>query len=172
MKYMFISDVHGNVENLEECIKIFESEKADKLVILGDTSAKMSESDNFLISDILNNLKEKVEIIRENCDTYEFEELLETKMLGMDNLYINGKFVTVTHGHYYNQYELPSNCGEIFIQGHTHIPMLQRLNDKIIANPGSVTKPRGCDLRCYLIIDEEKITLKTIEGKLVKEIKF
>ena len=27
MKYMFISDIHGSVEKLEECIKIFEKEK-------------------------------------------------------------------------------------------------------------------------------------------------
>ena len=88
----------------------------------------------------------------------------------MDNLYVNGKTVSITHGNYYNYYNLPYNCGEIFIQGHTHIPMLQQVKDKIMANPGSVSRPRGTDLRCYMLIDEEKIMLKTLEGKLVKEI--
>lgn len=170
MKYMFVSDIHGNVERLEECIKIFENEKADKLVLLGDTASQMSESTNFQIADILNSMKDKLEVIRGNCDTVDFEEMLDFKISGLENLYINGKFVTITHGHYYNSYELPSSCGEIFIQGHTHIPMLQKINDKIIGNPGSVSKPRGVDLRCYIIIDEEKIALKTLEGKLVKEI--
>ena len=172
MKYMFISDVHGNVERLEECIKIFESEKADKLVILGDTASQADRLSNEKIASILNNIKEKLEVIRGNCDITDFEEMLNFKILGMENLYVNGKLVTITHGHYYNCYELPSNCGEIFIQGHTHIPMLQKLNDKIVANPGSVSRPRGCDLRCYILINEENIVLKTLEGKVVKSLNF
>ena len=172
MKYMFISDIHGSVEKLEECIKIFEKENADKLVILGDTASQVNQSTNWLIAETLNNMKDKLEVIRGYCDTADFEELLDFKISSLDNLYINGKFVTITHGNYYNCYELPSNCGKIFIQGHTHIPMLQKLNDKIIGNPGSVTKPRGCDLRCYLVLDEEKLELKTLEGKLVKEIRI
>ena len=172
MKYMFISDLHGNIEYLEECIKIFENENAKKLIILGDTSAYLDKEQNEMVANILNNIKNKVEVIRGNCDTYDFEGNLEFEIFDIDNLYLNGKFITITHGHYYNYYELPENCGEIFIQGHTHIPMLQKINDKIIANPGSVSKPRGSDLRCYIIIDEEKIELKTLDGKLVKEIVF
>ena len=84
----------------------------------------------------------------------------------------NGKFVTITHGHYYNTLELPPNCGEIFIQGHTHVPMLQRQNEKILANPGSITRPRGTNLRCYILIDEKEISLKTIDEKIVKVIEF
>lgn len=172
MIYIFVSDIHGNVENLEEVIEIFNKENADKLVILGDTASYMDDSINEKLAEILNQLKDKVEVIRGNCDTISFEEKLQFEMLDMDNLYVNGKIVTVTHGQYYNCYELPSNCGEIFIQGHTHIPMLQKINGKILANPGSVTKPRGADLRCYVIINRERIALKTLEGKLVKEICF
>ena len=53
-----------------------------------------------------------------------------------------------------------------------NISMLKKENGRILANPGSITRPRGCDLRCYLLLDEEKISLKTLDGKLVKEIKF
>lgn len=169
MKYMFISDVHGNIDRLEDCLKAFDSEKADKLIILGDTSSRESESDNELIASMLNNIKSKIEVIRGNCDTQDFEDELDVEMFDMDTLYINKKFVTITHGHYYNYLELPSNCGEIFIQGHTHIPILQKQNGKIFANPGSVSRPRGSDLRCYIIMDDEKISLKTLEGNLVKE---
>ena len=167
---MFISDIHGSIENLEKCIEIFEIEKADKLVILGDTGSQVDNRSNQIIADTLNLMKDKLEMVRGNCDTIDFEEMLFLKLVGTQNLYINGKIVTITHGHYYNSYELPSNCGEIFIQGHTHIPMLQKINDRIIANPGSVSRPRGCDLRCYIILDDEKIVLKTLEGKIVKEI--
>lgn len=172
MKYMFVSDIHGNVDRFNEVLEIFKNEKADKLVILGDTSASMSKSDNEQIAESLNSMKSKVEVIRGNCDTRDFEELLEFEIFDMDNLYVNRKIVSITHGHYYNFYNLPYNCGEIFIQGHTHIPVLQQVKDKIMANPGSLSRPRGTDLRCYIIIYEEKIVLKTLDNKLVKEIKF
>jgi putative phosphoesterase len=168
MKYLFASDIHGSIDKFEKVLEAFEREGADKLVLLGDTSSSDSNSDNWLIADALNKIKSKVEIIRGNCDRYEFEELLEFEIYDIDNLYINGKFVTITHGHYYNMYELPINCGEIFIQGHTHVPVLEKRGEKIVANPGSVSRPRGVDLRCYLVIDEENVSLKTLEGKIVK----
>lgn len=172
MKYMFVSDIHGNIDRFNEVLKIFANEKADKLVFLGDTSALMSEWDNKYISEKLNAMKMKIEVIRGNCDTRDFEKMLEFEMFDMDNLYVNGKIVSVVHGHYYNYYNLPYNCGEIFIQGHTHIPMLLKSNEKILANPGSVTRPRGTDLRCYIIMENEKILLKTLEGNVVKELNY
>ena len=172
MKCMFVSDVHGSVERLQECIKIFENENADKLVLLGDTGSQMDKTGNEKIAEILNKIKDKIQLIRGNCDTTDFEELLDFNILNMDNIYMNGIFVTITHGHNYNCYDLPSYCGEIFMQGHTHVPMLQKSKNVILANPGSVTKPRGVDLRCYVIIDEEAITLKTLDGKIVNSIKI
>ncbi len=172
MKYIFVSDIHGNVDRLKEVIEIFKKEEADRLVILGDTCAYLSKSSDEEIADILNAMKDKVEVIRGNCDTRSFEELLQFEMFDMDNIYANGKIITVTHGHYYNSHELPYNCGDIFIQGHTHVPILTKDKDKILANPGSVSRPRGVDLRCYILVNESRIALKTLEMKLIKEIIF
>ena len=170
MKYIFVSDIHGSVDGLNRVIDIYINEKADKLILLGDTAASMDREANEEIAKLLNGLKEKVEVIRGNCDTIAFEELLDFEMYDMDILYINGKFVTITHGHYYNTTELPPNCGEIFIQGHTHVPMLQKQNGKILGNPGSISRPRGTDLRCYIVINNDDIELKTLDGKMVKSI--
>ena len=170
MKYIFVSDIHGNIDKLEECIALLEKENADKLVILGDTASSYYEGDNVLLAEALNNIKNKVEVIRGNCDTSDFEEYLKFEIFDDDILYINGKFVTITHGHRYNYYHLPPNCGEIFIQGHTHVPLLMKQEGRIFANPGSVTRPRGSDLRCYILMDEEAIYLKTLEGSIIKMI--
>lgn len=172
MKYIFVSDIHGNIDKLQDAIEIIKKENADKLVILGDTASNIDKEDNKVIAQMLNDIKNKVVVIRGNCDTRDFEENLGFEIFDMDNLYINGKFVSITHGHYYNCYNLPFNCGEIFIQGHTHIPMLVKENGKILANPGSLSRPRGVDLRCYIVIDEFKISLKTINGDIIKEIVF
>ena len=172
MKYIFVSDIHGNIDKLQDAIEIIKKENADKLVILGDTASNIDKEDNKVIAQMLHDIKNKVVVIRGNCDTRDFEENLGFEIFDMDNLYINGKFVSITHGHYYNCYNLPFNCGEIFIQGHTHIPMLVKENGKILANPGSLSRPRGVDLRCYIVIDEFKISLKTINGDIIKEIVF
>ncbi|MBQ7669022.1 MAG: phosphodiesterase [Clostridia bacterium] len=170
MKYMFISDIHGDVDRFNEALVSFNNEKADYLVLLGDTASSTSRNSNELISEELNKLNPKVEVIRGNCDSWDFIEMLNFETFDLDNLFVNGKIATVTHGHYYSTINLPENCGEIFLQGHTHIPMLQEVNGKILGNPGSLGRPRGTDLRCYIVIDKEKISLKTLEGRLVKEI--
>lgn len=173
MKYMFISDIHGNVEAFQKCLEIFEHEKIDKLVILGDTSGGYYNDDqNYYIAQIINELNNKVEVIRGNCDSSDFENSLENEIFDDDTLYINGKFVTVTHGHRYNASYLPPNCGEIFIQGHTHIPMLIESGGRILANPGSLGRPRGSSFRGFILIDEESIKLQSITGEVVKEIKL
>ena len=166
-KYMFVSDIHGNVDILQEIIRVFERENADKLVILGDTSASNS-LDNEEIASMLNEIKSKIEIIRGNCDNLMLEERLDLPMYDTDNLYIGENVITITHGHHYNMYDLPPYCGNIFIQGHTHVPLLKEERGMIIANPGSPTRPRGTDLRCYLMVSEKEISLKTLDGKVVK----
>ena len=117
-------------------------------------------------------MKDKVEIIRGNCDTEEFEDLIESEIFDDDTLYINGKFVSVAHGHRFNMYNLPPNCGDIFIQGHTHVPILVEQGGRILANPGSPTRPKGANLKCYILIDDNKIMLKEFSGEILEEINF
>ena len=56
--------------------------------------------------------------------------------------------------------------------GHTHVGMIEKNGEKIIANPGSISKPRGGTKKSYLTIDEEKIVLKTIDGKELHTLKL
>ena len=85
---------------------------------------------------------------------------------------VNGIKVTFTHGHIYNRNNLPENCGNIFLSGHTHVGMIEQIGERIIANPGSISKPRGGTKKSYIIIDEEKIELKTLEGESIKNIRI
>ena len=172
-KYMFVSDIHGNINVFEEVIDIFNKENADKLVFLGDTGAGYyDEENNQKIADVLNSMKNKVELIRGNCDSSDFEDLIDFEIFDDDILYINGKFVSIAHGHRYNMNRLPPNCGDIFIQGHTHVPMLVESGGRILANPGSPSRPRGIGIKCYILIDEKRIALKSFSGEILKEIFF
>ena len=50
--------------------------------------------------------------------------------------------------------------------------MIEKANDRIIANPVSISKPRGGSKRSYILIDEEKMYLKTLDGEIINEIKY
>ena len=212
MKYMFISDVHGNIEGLKKCIMIFNKIEADKLVLLGDTSGSYYDDTNEQIAQLLNDMKDKIEVIRGNCDPQDFEDMLDFEIFDDDMLFIkrkryekvddftliNGKkiestsmsewfkkeeqeekdlskpyiTISITHGNYFNYSHLPPNCGDVFIQGHTHIPQLIKSQGRILANPGSIGKPRAESLSCYVLVDEDSIRLITLDGTLINEIKF
>ena len=61
--------------------------------------------------------------------------------------------------------------GDIFLFGHTHVGTIEKVGNRIIANPGSISKPRGGTKKSYLIIDDEKIELKELNGEIIKCVK-
>lgn len=45
--------------------------------------------------------------------------------------------------------------------GHTHLPMVRRVGERVLVNPGSVGQPRDGDPRAsYAVIDDGRVTLK------------
>ena len=169
MKAMIISDIHGGIKYLERIIERYKDEKANKLIILGDFSGYFNSSSDYEVAEILNQLAEEITAVRGNCDNENFEEMLDFGLMDLRHINLNGKVITLTHGHLYNKYNLPEYCGEIFISGHTHYGMIDKTEEKIFANPGSITKPRNGSEHSYLVIDENKIYLKNLEGKTLIE---
>ncbi len=110
---MFVSDIHGNIEILQELIQIFEEEGADKLIILGDTSAS-NTIDNEEIATILNHMATKIEVMMGNCDNLMLEDRLDVPMYDIDNISIGTNTITITHGHRYNMYDLPPFARKYF----------------------------------------------------------
>ncbi len=172
MKVMCISDIHGSIENLKKVIDRYREENADKLLILGDFSSYYHSSSDFEVAEVLNNMSGAIIAVKGNCDNSYIDELFNFGLGYLKTIDVNGIKVTLTHGHIYNRNNLPENCGRIFISGHTHVGMIEKVGDKIIANPGSISKPRGGSKKSYIIIDEENIELKSIDGKLIKSLKI
>ncbi len=77
--------------------------------------------------------------------------------------------VTFTHGNRYSKGFLPEYHGDIFISGHTHIPVLTKERGVIYVNPGSIGRPRGGSTKSYLIFENNKIIIKDINNKVQKE---
>ena len=169
MKVMCISDIHGNIENLKKVIEIFNKENAEKLLILGDFSSYYYSSTDFEIAEILNNMAGVIIAVKGNCDNNHLDELFNFKLGYIKTIDLNGIKVTLTHGHIYNINNLPENCGDILLMGHTHVGMIEKIGEKIIANPGSISKPRGGTKKGYIIINDDSIELKDLQGEIVKK---
>ena len=172
MKIMCISDIHGKIECLNKAIERYREENADKLIILGDFSGYYFSSSDFEVAEILNNMAGAIIAVKGNCDSFETDNLFNFGLGYLKTIDVNGLKVTLTHGHMYNRNNLLENCGDIFLSGHTHVGNIEKINGKIIANPGSISKPRGGTKKSYLTIDENNIELKTLEGETIKTVKI
>lgn len=74
MKIMFISDIHGSYTYAKKALEMYELEKADKLVILGDIlyhGPRNDLPDGYApkkVIKLLNDYKNKIIAVRGNCD--------------------------------------------------------------------------------------------------------
>lgn len=65
-------------------------------------------------------------------------------------LTIDGKKIFITHGHYYLSNFDPSRLktipatekADLILYGHTHIAYTEKFDGKLLANPGSISRPR------------------------------
>ena len=172
MKVMCISDIHGNVECLNRVIEKYKEENCDNLIILGDFSGYFHSSSDLEIAEILNNMAGSIIAVKGNCDNSYIDELFHFSLGFIKTIDINGRKATLTHGHIYDRYNLPENCGDIFISGHTHVGIIEKIGDRYILNPGSISKPRGGTKKSYIIIDEKSIYLKSLDGEVIRKIDF
>lgn len=110
MKIMCISDIHGNIECLKKAIERFREENAEKLIILGDFSNYYFSSSDFEVAEILNNMAGCIIAVRGNCDSYEQENIFHFGLGLVKTIELNGKKITLTHGHVYNKSNMPENA--------------------------------------------------------------
>lgn len=169
MKILIMSDIHGDYENLN---KVLKNESFDKLIILGDLFSYGFNYNKNNILKLLSNYKDAIILIKGNCDgniNYEEFGLFAHDII---SLHLNNHVVTLTHGNKYSKGFLPNYHGDIFASGHTHVPMILKEQGIIYLNPGSIGKPRGGLDKSYAIFEDNKIEIKTIDGKIIKEMKI
>ncbi len=166
MRVLILSDIHGAYDDF---MYVINNERFDKIVILGDLLGYGFFDDESEILEELKKIKNKLILIRGNCDRYINYEKYDLYAHDEISLTMNNHIVTFTHGHIYSKGFLPEYHGDIFIQGHTHISMLTKEQGIIYANPGSIGIPRGLSKKGYLLFDNNKLILKTIDNKIIKE---
>ena len=180
MKLMIASDIHGSAFYCEQLIEAYKREGADKLLLLGDIlyhgprNELTQEYKPMEVAKILNSLKEKLNVIKGNCDSEVDQTISEFDFKENVEININGYNVFLTHGHKYNMDRLPP-LGikmDIMMYGHFHEGFIIEENGIIFANPGSISLPRGNSKHSYLIFTDKELILKDVDGNIIKQMEL
>ncbi len=177
MKYLIASDIHGSLYYTKKLLVAINDEQPDLIILLGDLyyhgprNSLSAEYNPMEVSKIFNNLKDKLKVVRGNCDAevdemiseFPFDDYLVEK--------IGNKTFYFTHGHHYNIDNIPNNI-DVLVYGHYHTGFIKEKNSVICVNAGSISLPKNETPHSYLIIDDEEIILKDIEGNKINSIKY
>jgi len=175
MKILIVSDIHGSSYYAEKIKEIEQRENPEQIILLGDLyyhgprNDLTQEYNPMKVAGVLNDFGEKVKSVRGNCDAEVDEMISDFKFEDHLEMKVNGKNVFFTHGHFYNMENVPDKKIDIMFYGHFHTGFIEDENGIIFANPGSISLPKNNTEHSYIIFDENKITLKNVEGKIIKE---
>jgi len=181
MKLMIASDIHGASNTCQQLLDAFHAEKADRLVLLGDLLYHGPRNDlpgSYGPKDVITQLNEMRDVlicVRGNCDAEVDQMVLDFPIMA-DYVLLEwqGHMIYATHGHHYNPHNPPPlQPGDILLNGHTHVPAIQRYRpdgmDFLYLNPGSVTIPKNGSARGYMILDDA-IYHKSLAGETLRRV--
>jgi putative phosphoesterase len=173
MKFLIASDLHGSAFYTDKLLERFIEEKADKLILLGDIynhgprNPLPEEYNPQKVASMLNGIKEKLIVIKGNCDS-QVDTMISEFSFIEDAVIVSGnKTVFCTHGHVYNRDNLPATAFDAVVYGHFHTGFVENENGVIVANAGSVSLPKNGTPNSYLILEDGNLTLKDIDGKVI-----
>lgn len=178
MKLLIISDIHGSSYYAEKIKEIEAKENPDQIILLGDLyyhgprNELTQEYNPMKVAGVLNDLKDKIRAVRGNCDAEVDEMISDFKLEPYIEMQVNGKKVFFSHGHVYNMDNIPHKDIDIMFYGHFHVGFIEEENGIIFANPGSISLPKNNSEHSYIMFDEKAITLKDVDGNVIKEYKL
>lgn len=172
---MIASDLHGSYSAAKKLFARMEQTGAERLILLGDLlyhgprNNLPEEYNPKAVADLLNGYRERLLCVRGNCDAAVDQMMLSFPILSDSLVFPVGKrTVYATHGHVYHAENLPPLCrGDVLLYGHTHVPVLQKTNDLVVLNPGSVSIPKGGSKASYFELNGTEVTLCSLEDASV-----
>ncbi|MBQ4037777.1 MAG: phosphodiesterase [Clostridia bacterium] len=178
MKYLIASDLHGSLETCRALLEAFQREQADRLLFLGDLLYHGPRNDlpeayaPKGVIPLLNEMRDRILCVRGNCDTEVDQMVLEFPIMAdYAILSLGESCVFVTHGHKFNENNLPPlRQGDVLLHGHTHVPTWHVKDGIHIFNPGSVTIPKNGSARGYMTLENGEFLWKTLAGELIQRV--
>ena len=180
MKLMIASDIHGSAKYCRQMLERFESERAQKLLLLGDLlyhgprNELPEEYAPKEVAAMLNSVKDRLLCVRGNCDAevdqmvLDFPIMADYALLPFDfgNIY-------ATHGHVHGKDAPPPlQRGDILLCGHTHVPRCEEKSGFVFMNPGSVSIPKENSDRGYMTLENGAFLWKRLGGEVYNEFRI
>lgn len=172
MKVLFLSDIHGIVDNIEVILPHLKD--SNHIVLLGDIfycGELRKVNHNFNPDYLLNILKpyqDKIIAIEGNTD-YQ-DDPFNSSLL--KEIIIDDHHLFLTHGHYYQVSDIKEiKSGDIFISGHTHIPNIKKEAGIITLNPGSLSLPKN-EIASFMIYINNEFVIYDINQNIINKIKL
>ncbi|MEJ8304316.1 phosphodiesterase [Saccharibacillus sacchari] len=172
-KLAIISDIHGSLAGLDRALEQADREGAKRILLLGDLLYHGPRNplpegyDPQEVANRLNARKAQIDLaVRGNCDAEVDQMLIEFPIMGEYAILLHGdRKLFITHGHHHHMDNLPElRPGDVFMQGHTHIPVAETRAGIHLFNPGSVALPKGGYAPSYGILDEQGLVVKGLDG--------
>lgn len=180
LKFLIISDTHGSVKSWEVIERL--SGSVNKYYHLGDVlyhGPRNPIPEGYSPSKLAQILKDKnIIYVRGNCDAD-----VDLSVLHNEDM---PKFMILTFGHYkavllhgenFHSDEdmielLNAHNADILFYGHTHIPRLEKIQSKILFNPGSPSLPKSNCPPTYGVVEFSNklyLGIYTLSGDLYME---
>ena len=158
MKVLIVSDTHGRDENLQRAVMM--ETPFDMLVHCGDVEGREIFIEALVECPCC--------IVSGNNDFF-------SDLPREEEIEIDGKKVLVTRGHYYGvsmdisgvaEEAASRDCQAVFF-GHTHKPVIEKIDGVLAINPGSLSYPRQHGRRpSYAVLETDS------DGKMNVEIRY
>lgn len=178
MKILIASDLHGSAKYTKQLLEAYHREKPDRILLLGDLLYHGPRNDLPADYDtretirILNSLKNEITAVRGNCDAEVDQMVLDFPIMNeYEQIEADGLRLFATHGHHYNSQNPPPFVEmDVLLNGHTHIPVIQHCDGFVFVNPGSVSIPKAGSDHSYAILENGKISLRSLsDGSIYEE---
>ncbi|HEX2925503.1 MAG TPA: metallophosphoesterase [Ruminiclostridium sp.] len=156
MKILVMSDTHGYLNNARRAIE--KNPDIELVIHLGDYCRDVTQLTQ-LYPD------KKFEYVYGNSD------IGVGSIAAEKTLEIEGRRLFITHGHKYSvKWDLNRimekaevENAQVVLYGHTHVSLVEEVNDCMVLNPGSITESRSNLPESYAILD---ITKDNIDAEL------
>ena len=178
MRVLVVSDIHGSGVYADKLKEIIKKEKPEKIIVLGDLyyhgprNPLTDGYDPMRVTKLLNSVKDKLEVVRGNCDAEVDQMVSEFDIKEHILEKINGKNMFFTHGHKYNIDNLPPEDFDIMFYGHFHTCFIKKYDNQLFVNPGSISLPKDNTPHSYAMIEEKDIVIKDVNGNVVEEYRY
>ena len=170
MKLIIASDIHGSAFWCRKLMDVIETEKPDKVILLGDLLYHGPRNDlprdyaPKQVIPMLSDLKDKIIAVRGNCEAEVDQMVLPFPcMADYAQLFLDGRTFYLSHGHHASPDNLPPlEAGDLFLSGHTHVKLDEVRSGIRCLNPGSVSIPKDGS-HSILIYEKGEFAFRILE---------